>query len=141
MHTVVQTQVPELVSLLSHSYSAHMRYGACFAVGIACAGTSSPAALRLLKPLLKDKVDYVRQGAMIAESMIVMQDASHYKRCRDKYLSVITDKHQNTMSKMGAILSTGILNGNARRSQSETHDTSAQSDSTLLLCSFVVLTD
>ena len=72
-------QVPELVSLLSHSYSAHMRYGACFAVGIACAGTSSPAALRLLKPLLKDKVDYVRQGAMIAESMIVMQDASHYK--------------------------------------------------------------
>ena len=56
-------------------------------------------------------MDYVRQGAMISESMIVMQDASHYKRCRDKYLSVITDKHQNTMSKMGAILSTGILNG------------------------------
>jgi 26S proteasome regulatory subunit N2 len=32
-------QVPRLVQLLSESYNPHVRYGATFALGIACAGT------------------------------------------------------------------------------------------------------
>jgi 26S proteasome regulatory subunit N2 len=32
-------QVPKVVQLLSASYSPHVRYGAAFALGIACAGT------------------------------------------------------------------------------------------------------
>lgn len=32
-------QVPRIVSLLSESYNTHVRYGACLAVGIACAGS------------------------------------------------------------------------------------------------------
>lgn len=43
-----------------------------------------------------------------------MQDTAHYKRCTTKYLSVVNDKHQQTMAKMGAILSTGILNAGGR---------------------------
>jgi len=31
-------QVPRMVSLLAESFNPHVRYGACFAVGIACAG-------------------------------------------------------------------------------------------------------
>jgi hypothetical protein len=31
--------VPKLVGLLAESFNPHMRYGACMAVGIACAGT------------------------------------------------------------------------------------------------------
>ncbi len=32
-------QLPRIVSLLSESFNPHVRYGACLAVGIACAGT------------------------------------------------------------------------------------------------------
>ena len=36
-------------------------------------GAASPDALRLLKPMLADTVDFVRQGAFIAHAMILMQ--------------------------------------------------------------------
>jgi 26S proteasome regulatory subunit N2 len=34
-------RVPRVVQLLSESYNPHVRYGATFALGIACAGTGS----------------------------------------------------------------------------------------------------
>ncbi len=54
-------EVPRIVSLLSESYNGHVRYGAAMAVGVAAAGTGNKAALDLVEPMLKDKVDYVRQ--------------------------------------------------------------------------------
>lgn len=56
-------KVPQLVSLLSHSYSPHIRYGAAMAVGVACSGTSLASALEILNPLLTDSVDFVRSAA------------------------------------------------------------------------------
>ena len=66
-------QVPRLVSLLAESFNPHVRYGAAFAVGVACAGTALPEALHLLQPMLKDRVDFVRQAAFIALAMVLVQ--------------------------------------------------------------------
>jgi hypothetical protein len=43
------------------------------AVGVACAGTGMRAATDLLEPLLGDAVDFVRQGALIASALVLMQ--------------------------------------------------------------------
>ena len=58
--------VPKLVSLLAESFNPHVRYGACIAIGIACAGTAFKDAIDLLMPMMEDAVDFVRQGALIA---------------------------------------------------------------------------
>lgn len=43
------------------------------AVGLACSASGLPAAMRLLEPLMKDAVDFVRQGALIASALVLMQ--------------------------------------------------------------------
>jgi hypothetical protein len=43
------------------------------AVGVSCAGSGARAAMDLLSPLLTDAVDFVRQGALIATSLVLMQ--------------------------------------------------------------------
>ena len=55
-----QDMLPGLVKYLAESYNPHLRYGAALAVGIGCAGSGSQDALRLLAPLTKDPVDFVR---------------------------------------------------------------------------------
>lgn len=111
-------KMPQLVSLLSISYCPHVRYGACIAVGVACAGTALPAAIAMLKPMMSDKVDFVRQGAFIAMAMVLMEEApaacAQLEPFTKKLFAVIEDKHQSTMSKMGAMLALGILNAGGR---------------------------
>ena len=56
-NTLFSTQrkkCPKIVSLLAESYNAHVRYGACLALGISCAGTGLPDAVAILEPLLSD---------------------------------------------------------------------------------------
>lgn len=69
----VELQTPRIVSLLSESYNPHVRYGAALAVGISCAGTGMSEAISLLEPLTSDVVDFVRQGALIAMAMVMVQ--------------------------------------------------------------------
>lgn len=69
----VYPQTPRIVSLLSESYNPHVRYGAALAVGISCAGTGLSEAISLLEPLTSDVVDFVRQGALIAMAMVMVQ--------------------------------------------------------------------
>ncbi|KOO53804.1 psmd1 [Chrysochromulina tobinii] len=112
-------QCPKVVKLLSESYNPHVRYGATLAVGISCAGTSLKEALDLLQPMLTDPVDYVRQGALIGTSMVLMQNADHSEASRltehRKLLAkVIADKHEDTMAKFGSILATGLLDAGGR---------------------------
>lgn len=66
-------QCPRIVALLAESYNPHVRYGAAMAVGLACSASGLPAAMRLLEPLMKDAVDFVRQGALIASALVLMQ--------------------------------------------------------------------
>ena len=111
-------KVPEMVKQLAESYNPHIRYGAAFAVGIGCAGTGLIEALKLLAPLTNDKVDFVRQGALIALSMVFIQitEAQEPKVATIKklYTKMIEDKHEEILSRMGAILSQGIINAAGR---------------------------
>ena len=43
------------------------------ALGIACAGTANKEALALIEPMKNDLTNYVRQGALIASAMILVQ--------------------------------------------------------------------
>ena len=65
--------VPRLVVLLAESFNAHLRYGACMAIGVACAGSGSQEALDILLPMLKDDTDFVRQAAFLSCALVLMQ--------------------------------------------------------------------
>eukprot|EP00271_Cylindrocystis_brebissonii_P005015 TRINITY_DN16971_c0_g1_i1.p1 TRINITY_DN16971_c0_g1~~TRINITY_DN16971_c0_g1_i1.p1 ORF type:complete len:1168 (-),score=279.75 TRINITY_DN16971_c0_g1_i1:370-3873(-) len=111
-------QTPRIVSLLSESYNPHVRYGAALAVGISCASTGLSDAVDVLEPLTSDSVDFVRQGALIAMAMVLMQCTEEqeprvgaFRRNLDK---LIADKHEDTVCKMGAILAYGILDAGGR---------------------------
>ncbi|MBA0746646.1 hypothetical protein Gogos_009147, partial [Gossypium gossypioides] len=120
MHLFVHNflTTPRIVSLLSESYNPHVRYGAALAVGISCAGTGLSEAISLLEPLTLDAVDFVRQGALIAMAMVMVQineaSDSRVGTFRRQLEKIIRDKHEDTMSKMGAILASGILDAGGR---------------------------
>jgi len=112
-------RVPELVKLLLESFNPHVRYASCMAVGIAMAGSGDAASIALLEPMLNDMTDFVRQGALLGTSLIYMQQGDHcndkkIKAFREKLASLVSDKHQTTLTKMGAIMSTGIIDAGGR---------------------------
>ena len=83
------------------------------ALGIACAGTGLKEAIALLDPMTNDPVNFVRQGALIASAMILIQQTeatcSRVKDFRSLYAKVVVDKHEDVMAKFGAILAQGII--------------------------------
>ena len=111
-------KIPDLVSLLAESFSPHVRYGVCMAIGIGCAGTGRTDAVALLEPMIDDSVDYVRQGALLAMALVLMQAAEartpKVKVFREKLTSIIEDKHKPPMTKLGAILAAGIVDAGGR---------------------------
>ncbi|KAJ3194238.1 proteasome regulatory particle base subunit [Irineochytrium annulatum] len=112
-------QVPRIVQLLSESYNPHVRYGATLALGISCAGTALPEALELIEPMTKDPVDFVRQGALIATAMILVQqnEASSMSKAdaaRKQFDSIIADRHEDVMAVFGAVLAQGIMDAGGR---------------------------
>ncbi|KAL4219945.1 26S proteasome non-ATPase regulatory subunit 1 [Mactra antiquata] len=111
-------QCPSVVSLLSESYNPHVRFGAAMALGIACAGTGLKEAMGLIEPMTNDPVNYVRQGALIASAMILVQQnevtcpkMAHF---RQMYSKIISDKHDDIIAKFGAILAQGIIDAGGR---------------------------
>merc|ERR1712216_399688 len=112
-------RVPELVNLLLESFNPHVRYAACMAVGIAMAGTGDADAVAMLEPMLDDMTDYVRQGALQGTAMIYMMcsDTTNGRKVRlfrEKLSTIVSEKHQSTLTKMGAIISIGILDSAGR---------------------------
>ncbi|GMI08303.1 hypothetical protein TrVE_jg10477 [Triparma verrucosa] len=110
-------RVPELVKLLLVSFNPHVRYASCMAVGIAMAGSGNADTLAILEPMLEDLTDFVRQGALIATSMVMMQaPESHksYKKFKSKLTGIVGEKHQSPLTKMGAILGQGIMDAGGR---------------------------
>ena len=88
------------------------------ALGIACAGTGSKEAIALIEPMTHDPVNYVRQGALIASAMILVQHTEltcpKVKDFRALYAKVISDKHEDVMAKFGAIMAQGIIDAGGR---------------------------
>ena len=112
-------RVPQLVKLLLESFNPHVRYASCMAVGIAMAGTGDSEAVSLLEPMMEDMTDYVRQGALLGTSMVYMQQSDgcngrKIKSFRERMANMLRDKHQSTLTKMGAILGTGVLDVGGR---------------------------
>jgi len=113
-------RLPELVELLSESYNPHVRYGSAMALGIGCSGMSMATdALELLDALREDKVDFVRQGAMLSTAMLLMQknpsQEPKAKAFRTKLRETIEDtKHSSTMTRMGAVLASGLIDACGR---------------------------
>ena len=111
-------QCPRVVSLLAESYNPHVRYGSAMAVGVACAGTGLEEAITLLEPMTKDATDFVRQGAMLALSLVLVQETEvrqpKVKDVRGIFESVIKDKHEDVMAKFGAIIANSILDAGGR---------------------------
>ncbi|CAD6204307.1 GSCOCG00009910001-RA-CDS [Cotesia congregata] len=88
------------------------------ALGIACAGTGLKEAIALLDPMTNDPVNFVRQGALIASAMILIQQTEatcpRVKDFRALYAKVVVDKHEDVMAKFGAILAQGIIDAGGR---------------------------
>ncbi|XP_070173158.1 26S proteasome non-ATPase regulatory subunit 1-like [Littorina saxatilis] len=68
--------------------------------------------------MTNDPVNYVRQGALIASALIIVQHnevscpkVTHF---RQLYSKVISDKHEDVMAKFGAILAQGIIDAGGR---------------------------
>merc|ERR1712010_197786 len=65
-----------------------------------------------------DPTNYVRQGALIASAMILVQQTEQtcpkVKDFRALYAKAITDKHEDVMAKFGAILAQGIIDAGGR---------------------------
>ena len=104
-------QLPSTVMLLCESFNPHVRYGSAMALGIAFAGTGNAVALSLIEPLLKDSVGFVRQGAMIAMALTMMQQpATHpkFKMMHETFTKSQQNKHEEILAKFGAIYAQGI---------------------------------
>lgn len=112
------SSVPRMVELLSESYNPHVRYGATMALGIACAGTGLDEAIDLLEPMMKDSVDFVRQGALISLAMIMVQqnEAMNPKvgTIRKTLQKIMSDRHEDAMCKFGCALALGIIDAGGR---------------------------
>ena len=112
------TAAPQLVKLLSQSHNPHVRYGTALALGIACAGRAYEPAIEVLEPLTKDSVDFVRQGAMMASAMILIQQNEFIypkvKQFTTQYADTIKNKHEDALAKFGATLSQGIIDAGGR---------------------------
>ena len=110
--------VPRMVELLSESYNPHVRYGSAMALGIACAGTGLDEAVDILEPMQKDPTDFVRQGAHIALSMILIEQNETMNpkvgSIRKTFAKVVGDKHEDAMTKFGACLAMGIIDAGGR---------------------------
>eukprot|EP01138_Halocafeteria_seosinensis_P015866 gb/GECG01016191.1/.p1 GENE.gb/GECG01016191.1/~~gb/GECG01016191.1/.p1 ORF type:complete len:1024 (+),score=120.05 gb/GECG01016191.1/:1-3072(+) len=113
-------RVPSLVKLSSESFNPYVRYGACMAVGIACAGTGSHEAITMLRPLVNDTADIVKQGALLALSLVCQQQSEsrvpEVKEVRSTLESTVDSKLRTTMVKMGAVLGHGIVDAGGRNS-------------------------
>lgn len=76
----VPHRVPQMVKLLATSYNPHVRYGAAMALAISGSNLGLAESEEILRPLLKDTSDFVRQGAYISMSLIYMQSVGDVGR-------------------------------------------------------------
>lgn len=108
-------QCARTVTLLAESYNPHVRYGAAMAVGIAAAGTGSREATMLLEPMLRDSIDFVQQGALIASALVLMeQPENRQKALRARISSLHGNRGAELMARMGSIMAAGILDAGGR---------------------------
>jgi 26S proteasome regulatory subunit N2 len=106
--------------LIGH-FNGHTRYGAAMALAISSAGSGFEVklisamqvmyvidilqkAISLIEPLLQDKENFVRQGALIAMAILMIQhvegSCANVVRFRKRLLEIITEKGEDTIVKV-----------------------------------------
>lgn len=136
--------VPRIVELLSESHNPHVRYGTAMALGISCAGRGLQAAVDVLEPMTNDAVDFVRQGALIALSMVLIQQNEKtfpkVTQIREQYAAVISSKGQDALAKFGAALSQGIIDAGGRNVTIQTENSATGTLNTKAIVGLAVFT-
>lgn len=74
--------------------------------------------MEILEPMTKDPVDFVRQGALIALGMVLVQQTEasspSLASTRALYHKIISDKHEDPMARFGATLGQGFIDASGR---------------------------
>ncbi|KAG5500502.1 hypothetical protein JKF63_03596 [Porcisia hertigi] len=108
----------DLIRALVDSYNPHVRYGIAMALAVSAAGTGNAAVIDVLWDMLEDIVDYVRQGAIMALAMVMVQlTEKENPKVKDFRLLLekkIEDRNESRCSKFGYILATGLLDAGGR---------------------------
>lgn len=116
----------ELIKLLSESYNPHVRWGSAMALAFACCSSGSLRALDYLKVLKKDSNGFVRQAYWIAAAIIMCniplqhkteQLAKEVKEFRESLEKACMNKHEETLSRYGALVAMGIVEAGGRNMQ------------------------
>jgi 26S proteasome regulatory subunit N2 len=75
-------------------------------------------AVEILEPLTKDSVDFVRQGALVALGMVLVEQSEaaspHMATTRALYAKIVADKHEDPMARFGAALGQGLIDAGGR---------------------------
>ena len=97
----------------SGSYNLHIRYGVAMALGIAGSGSGDEEISKLLWKMTEDASDFVRQGAMIALAMVLIQKSPKENETVQKFRTSLTkkiaDRHVDVCTKFGCIIAQGII--------------------------------
>lgn len=68
--------------------------------------------------MAKDPVDFVRQGALVALGMVLVQQSEAASpastKTRALYAKIIGDKHEDPMARFGATLGQGLIDAGGR---------------------------
>lgn len=107
-----------MVKVLMESYNPHVRYGVVMALAVSAAGSGLPSVVETLWEMKDDSVPFVRQGIYIALAMVLVQVTEKVnpivKEFRQLLESKIADTREDTCSKLGCILATGLLDFGGR---------------------------
>jgi 26S proteasome regulatory subunit N2 len=107
-----------LTRVFADSYNPHVRYGVAMALGIAAAGSGHAESVAMLWLLKDDTTDFVRQGAILALAMVLIQQSNHLcekaKEFREYLAAKIQDQRTDACTKFGCILAQGIIDACGR---------------------------
>ena len=115
----------KIITMIIDSYNPHIRYGCAIALGIACVGTNNEEAIKIMKPLLMDPTDYVKQGADIAMAMILMETSVSENKEVETFMNLMKEnlkKQEGLLSYYGNVISLGILNAGGRNCTISLHN-------------------
>lgn len=113
-------RVPKIINLLINSYNSQVRFGAAMAIGVACAGSNQKEALSCLEKLQQDNSGFVRQGVVIAMSLVMQQATKNnnpiVEEFKDQLMEKIKKKGEDNIYKFGAMIGLGILEAGGKNS-------------------------
>ncbi|CAI5445836.1 unnamed protein product [Caenorhabditis angaria] len=120
------------IGMLTEHFNGHVRYGAAMALGIACAASGNMEAISLLEPMISDKEGFVRNGALLALSLIMCQQSDYscpkVNGFRKQLVKKIGEKNEDSLVKFGAIIAQGLLDIGGQNASVLMHNSDGQAD-------------